>query len=155
MKHPTPAPTKHPVLSVDKRLARLTDAKAALDDALDGFAARIAKINPADHAFPQAANEAKLVLDQISESVEAATKAYKDAVIGHSELGGEFEHGRIAVQVTESLRTTPKWQDEALTLAKALDAAAGIPFDEKRFIETVKAKYSPTVSKTVKLSVSL
>lgn len=144
-----------PTLSFDKRLAHLNDVKEELNLSLDGFEARFDRLAADANAFPQAALDAMLVLDELAARIKKAAEAAEAAAIKHYTDKGQFEHGKVAITFKDTPKTSIAWKDIAADLAKAKALAANGTFDIKAFEEDMKKKFGKKTSSTaVKLTVS-
>jgi hypothetical protein len=142
-------------LKMNLKLSRVRTAHDKLTDALDGFVARLGKLDEDGaeaHSFPQAAAEAALLLKAMEEAITAARKAFNEAAIGHRRSGGEFEPGRVAISFQDQERRTPSWQDVAVEWAKKDAFARSEPFSKTDYIESVKAQTKPVALTIVKLT---
>lgn len=143
-------------LKMNLKLGRVRTAHDELKDALDGFKARLSKLDESREErpflFPQAAAEAALILKTMEDMIAEARKAFNEAAIAHRKDGGSFEDGRIAISFQDQERRTPSWQDEAIALAAAAALAAGQPFSKNEYLEAVRAKAKPTAITIVKLT---
>jgi hypothetical protein len=105
--------------------------------------------------FTQDMMAMKLHVDAMTEAVSAAQDRFKEVAKKHYDENGVFESGQVAISFPEQSGTRPKWKDEALLQAKQVAGLQDKPFDEKDYLKTVTAKYPATVSRSVKLTVSV
>lgn len=83
-----------------------------------------------------------------------ARKDFTTAMKQHKDRGGEFEPGKVAISVSVSERSNPKWKDAAITAAKRVAELEGHKWDEAEYVKEVQRDAAMSEATTVKLTVS-
>jgi hypothetical protein len=94
---------------------------------------------------------------EIESSLSLLGDVRKDFVTvmkAHKAHGGEFEHGKVAISISESERSNPKWKEAAITAAKRVAELEGREWDEAEYVKEVQKDAATSEATTVKLTVS-
>lgn len=81
-------------------------------------------------------------------------KEVKEGLLAGKANGVAFEPGRFAVLFDTTYKSSPKWKEEAVRLARSLAALKGEAFDEESWATSIAASYPKLPSTSVEIAIS-
>lgn len=145
-KKPSTKSTPPVRVSLCENLPVLQEALTRLP-ALDDLAA----VHALDVAMPQDILALYAAVEDAQHRLGQMQEVLKAKLLAHRKGTGGFEPGAYMALFPSSSKVSPKWKDEAITLATEVSNLKGVPFVESRFLDAVKVKYP--LSESISLQV--